>query len=119
MAAPITDFAAKLKALGIKNRDLARALGMTEETISKWTRGHRDPPMAVRLLIDLLHQNPLIAKSAIDNHLRVLRTRIQAPPRRSKFAAQTERLGEIVADANRQLDADDRLDAEMSAWLES
>jgi hypothetical protein len=97
MAAPITDFAAKLKALGIKNRDLANALGFRDETICRWVRGEREPPMAVRLLIDLLYENPLIARRHIADHLKSLRTMIQAPPRRSSLAVRTDK-------AARQLD---------------
>ena len=119
MAAPITDFAAKMRALGIKNRDLANALSFRDETICRWVRGEREPPTSVRLLIDFFYENPLVAKRHIANHLKTLNTAIQAPPRRSKMAVRNDQLGEIVDDIANTLDAEDRLDREMSQWLES
>jgi hypothetical protein len=119
MAQPITNFAAKLRSLKIKNRDLARALGFREETICRWVRGEREPPMGVQLLINFLYENPLVAKRHIDNHLKTLNTAIQAPPRRSKMAVRTDQLGEIVDDIANALDAEDRLDREMDQWLGS
>lgn len=47
-----------LAALGIKERGLARALGVEEKTVRRWTRGERGVPASLSLLLSLALDMP-------------------------------------------------------------
>jgi hypothetical protein len=95
---PITDLAAKLRALRVKNRDLARWLGVHEATVCRWLRGERPAPLAVEALIDILHSRPLMA----ERHLKGLRTDDWSAPvefeRKPKRTSQQVKLDKLAKD---------------------
>jgi DNA-binding transcriptional regulator YiaG len=54
-----------MRALKIKNRDLAKWMRVTEETVCRWCRGERPVPVALEALIDVLHSKPGMAERHI------------------------------------------------------